>query len=132
MEAFLGCSALTSIKFPSALESIAYGAFRDCSSLTDITLPEGITEIQDNTFKNCHSLTSIIIPKSVTTIGSWTFSYTALKFIHFNGTEEEWNAIKKKSGWNNGIRNCEIIFENQEHNKNENPESSEEITEPQN
>lgn len=111
MEAFLGCSSLTFVKLPDSLTSMDYGAFRDCSALTDITLPEGMIEIADNTFKNCGKLSSIIIPKSVTIIGSWAFSYTALKTIYFNGTEEEWNDIHKKSGWNNGIRNYEIIFE---------------------
>ena len=127
MEAFLGCSSLKSIKFSSALTSIEYGAFRDCLALTDITLPEGITEIPDNAFKNCTSLTSIIIPKSVTSIGSWAFSYTVLKTIHFSGTEEDWKAIKKNSGWNNGLRNYEILFEGEDSengdSKDENPEN---------
>lgn len=118
MEVFLGCSSLTSVKLPDSLTSMDYGAFRDCSALTDITLPEGIIEISDNTFKNCVKLSSIIIPKSVTTIGSWAFSYTALKTIYFDGTEEEWNGIQKKSGWNNGTRNYEIIFEDDAETEN--------------
>ena len=130
MEAFLGCSSLTSIKLPSQLKFIDYGAVRDCASLTDITIPEEITEIADNTFKNCVKLTSVIIPESVTAIGSWAFSYTSLKTIYFNGTKEAWSAVTKKSGWNNGVRNYEIIFasedeEDPEENSSEESSSSE-------
>ena len=113
-EAFLGCSSLTSVKLPEKLTHMDIGAFRNCSALTDITIPDGIKAIPLETFKKCTELTSIIIPASVESIGEWAFSYTGLKTIYFDGTEEQWNAVKKAYGWNNGMRGYEILFENED------------------
>ena len=97
--AFMKCSALTSINIPDGLTSIGQWAFNDCfaleaveisdtsqlesigdlafakcSSLTSINIPDGVTSIRYWTFLGCSSLTSINIPDSVTSIGDSAFS----------------------------------------------------------
>ena len=114
IEAFLGCSSLTSVKLPEKLSYMDVGAFRNCSALTDITIPDGIKTIPLEAFKKCTDLTSIILPASIESIGEWAFSYTGLKTIYFDGTEEQWASVKKAYGWNNGMRGYEILFENED------------------
>jgi len=45
MEAFSGCSSLTSISIPNRVKSIGSAAFEDCSSITSISLPNSVTHI---------------------------------------------------------------------------------------
>ena len=33
-----------------------------------------------------------------------------LKYIYFDGTEEEWNAVKKDDTWNQGISDVTVLF----------------------
>lgn len=69
--------------------------------ISSITISNGATEIDSMAFWDCKGLTSITIPDSVTTIKHRAFwECTALEEIHFNGTIEQWNAIKKYSSWN--------------------------------
>ena len=94
-EAFYGCGELTNITIPEGVTSIGYSAFYGCRELTNITIPEGVTSIGSSVFYNCSSLTSIEIPESVTSIGSSAFSgCNSLTSITFNGTEEQFKAIK--------------------------------------
>ncbi len=50
----------------------------------------------------CNSqLTSIVLPDSVTGIEEYAFSYcSSLTIITFNGTIEQWNAVRKGYRWN--------------------------------
>ena len=73
VDAFIGCSNLTSITIPDSVTSIGDYAFNGCSSLTSITIPDGVTSIGDYDFWECSSLTSITIPDGVTSIGYWAF-----------------------------------------------------------
>ena len=122
--AFFSCSALTSITIPDSVTSIGNGAFYGCSDLTAITIPNSVTSLGDNAFGGCSGLTSVTIPDSVTSIGAYAFydcggltsitilnSVTSIGYaafggcngltsITFNGTKEQWNAIKKDEGWN--------------------------------
>ena len=75
VDAFAGCSSLTSITIPNSVTSIGERAFQYCSSLTSITIPNSVTSIGVCAFESCSSLTSITIGNSVTSIGDWTFSY---------------------------------------------------------
>ena len=70
-----------------------------------IILPSTLKEIGKNAFSpttyDRNSLISIFIPKSVRIIGTSAFLYCrGLEHIYYEGTEEEWNAITKSSGWN--------------------------------
>ncbi len=74
VEAFLGCSSLTSINIPSSVKSIRESAFRDCSSLTSINIPSSVKSIGNCAFEFCFRLTSINIPSSVKSIGRAAFA----------------------------------------------------------
>ena len=107
---FYGCSRLTSITIPKGVTSIGNSAFSECSSLTSITIPEGVTSIGDATFYKCSRLTSITIPKGVTSIGYSAFNgCTKLANIIYNGTEEQFNAIKVGSG-NTPFTNATVTY----------------------
>ena len=74
-DAFSGCSGLTSISIPNSVTSIGSGAFFYCGGLTSITIPNSVTNIGSTAFSWCSGLTSITIPNSVTSIGSGAFFY---------------------------------------------------------
>lgn len=99
--AFYNCRDLTSVAIPNSITSIEQEVFFGCSNLTSIEIPEGVTSIGDGAFGNCNSLTEINIPEGVTNIGGSAFERCAnLANIYFRGTEEQWNAIKKGTNWN--------------------------------
>ena len=74
-EAFSYCASLTSIIIPDNVVTIGSFAFYGCISLTSITIGNGINTINDRAFYDCRSLI----------------------VIRFNGTTEQWNAIRKDS-----------------------------------
>ena len=76
VQAFRGCSNLTSITFPenSNLKEIKGYSFMS-SGLEDVILPDGVENLGDMIFYNT-KLTDITIPASVTTIGAGAFSQT--------------------------------------------------------
>jgi len=71
--AFEGCSNLTSITFPTSINSIKSNAFKDCKGLTSITIPERVKNIENSAFSGC-GLTSITISEDVKSIGNMAFS----------------------------------------------------------
>ena len=73
IEAFNGCSGLTSVTIPNSVTSIRNSAFFGCSGLTSVTIPNSVTSIGGDAFSGCSGLTSITIPNSVTSIGSGAF-----------------------------------------------------------
>lgn len=74
VNAFAGCSALSSITLPDGLVSIGSNAFGRssgnvyCTALTEINLPETVQVIGDGAFNNS-GLTSLRIPRNVTSFG---------------------------------------------------------------
>ena len=73
IQAFDGCTNLTSITIPDGVSSIGAGAFSGCTSLTSITIPDGVTSIGGRAFWQCTNLTSITIPDGVNSIGDFAF-----------------------------------------------------------
>ena len=71
-EAFIGCSALTSVEIPEGVTSIGDEAFNACTSLTSITFPDSLFSIGNVAFK-CTALTTVEIPDCVASIGSSAF-----------------------------------------------------------
>lgn len=86
-------------------------AFSYCSSLTKATIPEGVTSIGEYAFSYCSSLTEVTIPKSVTSMEDRAFyECKALTTVHYGGTQEDWEALKKNIGEENTpLLNANII-----------------------
>ena len=57
--AFLGCTALTSINIPNHLTTIGESAFEGCTGLTSLTIPKSVYTIGKDAFKDCGNLTKI-------------------------------------------------------------------------
>ncbi len=83
INAFLGCTSMTSVTIPVSVKQISQSAFEDCSGLTSIDIPDMVTYIGHYAFEGCSNLISVTIPNTVTTIGSHTFSYcSSLTSVH--------------------------------------------------
>lgn len=79
--AFAGCSNLTTIIMPSALEILGSSAFNCASKLTNIEIPNTVTQIGAYCFAGC-DMTSINLPNTITYIGTQAFAdCTKLKSI---------------------------------------------------
>ena len=63
INAFAGCSSLTSANIPSSITSIGDHAFYDCKGLTSLTIPNSVTSIGYGAFSGCSGLTSIFVEK---------------------------------------------------------------------
>ncbi len=74
MEAFAGCSWLTSVSIPNSVVTIGGATFSGCSSLTSVAIPDSVTAIGVAAFAGCSSLTSVTIPEHVTEIRYAAFS----------------------------------------------------------
>ena len=70
------CEKLTSVNFPSSLESIGEYAFYNCPSLTSVSFPSSLTTILSNVFDGCSNLSSITwdVWQGATTLDSLAFS----------------------------------------------------------
>ena len=77
LNAFYGCTGLTSITIPNSVTSIEDWAFEECTRLTSIEIPNSVTSIGKSAFFGCTGLISITIPSSVTSIGNNAFFGTA-------------------------------------------------------
>ena len=111
--AFSGCYGLTSIVVEN--ENEVYHSAGNCLIETaSKTLVAGcknsiipsdgsVTSIGNNAFSSCRSLTEITIPSSVTSIGDGAFfACENLVRVVYQGTEAQWNAIKKAYNWASG------------------------------
>lgn len=79
LEAFKGCTGLTSITLPSgSMRTLGTSSFEDCTSLSSVTIEYSLYEIGQAAFKGCTSLTSINIPDSVGSIGEEAFKNSGL------------------------------------------------------
>ncbi|MED9970176.1 MAG: leucine-rich repeat protein [Ruminococcus sp.] len=107
VNAFHGCSGLSSVEIPSWLEELSFGSFQNCSSLSELTINSGITEIPDQCFYGCSMLESVAIPESVTSIGDRAFTdCSILGKIEIPGTVEE-IASNAFDNCNNAVIYCE-------------------------
>ena len=74
-DAFIYCSALTSVEIPNSVTSIDNGAFYNCSALTSVEIPNSVTSIGNYAFFQCSALTSVNMPGGVISIGNYAFIY---------------------------------------------------------
>ena len=84
-DVFYGCEGITTVSFPSTLETIGDNAFAQ-SGLTSVVVPQGLTTINDGAFMNCANLTSVTIPEGVETIGGSAFIHTGLTSLTLPST----------------------------------------------
>jgi ubiquitin len=77
VQAFDGCTSLTSITIPDGVTSIGGAAFDACTSLTSITIPDGVISIGGLAFSNCKSLTTI-------EVGAENVNYADVNGVLFN------------------------------------------------
>ena len=73
VDAFSGCSGLTSVEIPNSVTSIGSSAFYNCSSLASVEIGNSVTSIGEYAFSGCSGLVSIEIPNSVTDIKVYAF-----------------------------------------------------------
>ena len=69
-----GSSSLTTVSFPSTLESIGRHAFYSCTKMENFTWPNNLSSIGHYAFYNCDGLTSMTIPNHITSIGWSVFA----------------------------------------------------------
>lgn len=127
--AFAGCTALAHIAFPSSVHAIRESAFKSCGlqeavipdtvetlengifysckSLVRAEIGNGVVSLGEmgqfadvGVFENCTALATVTIGSGVKSIASRAFENCGLlTSISFNGSQEEWKAIKKESRW---------------------------------
>jgi len=94
-----------------SVTSIGDSAFEYCTRLTSVVIGDSVTSIGDYAFYYCTRLTSVVIPDSVTSIGKSAFyNCRSLKSIKYRGTQSQWNAISKGSGWNASTGSYTITY----------------------
>ena len=78
VDAFYGCSTLTTVTIPNSVTSIGSYAFYGCSGLTSVTIPNSVTSIDYNAFDGCKALTKV---NYLGTVDEWVeidfYSYTS-------------------------------------------------------
>jgi len=77
---FYGCTSLTSVALPSALNTIGNSVFNGCSALVaPLTLPASMTTIGTSVFTGCGALGTVTLASSLNK-ASWTTKLTAADF----------------------------------------------------
>ncbi len=108
---FRECPKITEITIPEGICEVSEEAFIACTALKRISLPQSVTKIGAGAFKNCTALEEVIIPNTVTRINTETFNNcTSLQRIIFDGTEEEWDKVRKNRGWIDDGAEINTIF----------------------
>ena len=79
---------------------VIWEAFRDLTTLKYVILTDNVTEIRENAFDGCTALESIELYNSLTIIYEDAFKgCSSLTSITFHGTQAEWLAVTKVTGW---------------------------------
>ena len=76
----------------------------------DAAVPESVTAIAPAAFRRTSGIDELYIPRSVQTIGDSFIADSTITAILYQGTETEWNAIKKSDLWNYGNREVTVEY----------------------
>ena len=110
---FEGCINLNTVSIPSTAANIGYRAFYQCYQLKEIDIPEGVLSIEDQAFLDCTRLSKVYLPKSLESIAIvFTVSGGGGRSlsVYYNGTEEEWKAVEKRSTIGNGRKEINVVY----------------------
>ncbi len=107
----LGCYTSV-IPSDGSVKSIGLNAFDGCTRLTSITIPNSVTSIGDYAFFGCTGLTNIVIPNTVMSIGGAAFSdCTGLISVTIGSRVSSigWGAFSRCSGLETVIIDSAVI-----------------------
>jgi len=118
---YSGCENMTGTgTFPAGIGYTGTNLFRG-TALTSIEVAYDMTSIPADSMITSENLQSIRIPASVTTIGARaTYKCTSLKYIYFEGTQEQWDSIKVLAN-NTPFNNAKVLFVNPSISTTKNP-----------
>ena len=97
---------------PEGVTTIGMDAFSGCTGLTSVIIPENVTTIGMNAFSGCTGLTSVIIPENVTTINKNAFYLVKNIVYDGNAQGSPWGALTV-----NGTIDGDFIYSNKEKTK---------------
>lgn len=104
-----GKTILKSLRLPDECIELRDGAFKDNTNLKVVQL-EHIEYIGQSVFEGCTALTSIKLTTKLVGIGKNAFKNCKnLKKLIFDGTNEEWNNVKKDSGCFYGTQLISVV-----------------------
>jgi hypothetical protein len=110
---FSACEKLHKVEFEKNSELLTlgkYGGFDECITLEKIDLPKKVTELGNSAFSYDEALKQITLPVSLKKIGNYCFEdCTALEFVLYGGTPEQWAQITLGSG-NEAITEANLYF----------------------
>ncbi len=101
--AFNSCDSLLEIEIPDSVQSIGAASFMGCDALTYVKLPNGLQEVEYQMFDGCKALETVVIPASVRELGHDVCGNCPKAVVYFEGTDEQWNAVKKGGNSNMGL-----------------------------
>lgn len=85
-------------------------AFSDTDGLTSVYIQQYILSVGEGAFMNCADLTAVTLEYGTERIGSYAFSgCSSLTTINFVGTREQWHALEKGDGWDEGMPYYKVL-----------------------
>ena len=87
VNAFKGCSSLTSVDLKGELETIEAGAFEGCTSLMNIVIPDDVTTVSATAFAGWKASQKITVPfkDADSVIGGYAKGWSANATVVYNG-----------------------------------------------